>query len=184
MIKHKRRRARSFAGLDFADFFQHNPERVRIKVGIGHKLHSQKTRLELLVSAVPQEGRVDAERNPELPELFFPRFGGRQSCRDGNRRPNDQLPRQLRRTVARSDMRDFVRKDRCQFVVVGGTAPYSVNTSNPTVSPNPTVITSSGGKFQVPLSSLPSPPPPATLTVIVVDSSSPQLSTSATITCQ
>jgi hypothetical protein len=62
------------------------------------------------------------------------------------------------------------------FIVFGGTPPYNVNPSNGTTS-TPTVSTSGGAARISGLTS------PTTATVVFLDSSTPQKSTTATITC-
>jgi hypothetical protein len=73
-----------------------------------------------------------------------------------------------------------------QFVIVGGTPPYGVSTSSLSTAQDvvdPQTVRSSGGTFQVkPYSGLPGPFLGST-TVVVVDSSLPQKTVSAIITC-
>jgi hypothetical protein len=71
-----------------------------------------------------------------------------------------------------------------QFVAIGGTAPYSVSTSSPSSRIAPQPVAKSGNTFTV--EPYYSPVPSSfvgTTTVVLLDSSSPQKSVVATITC-
>lgn len=65
-----------------------------------------------------------------------------------------------------------------QFVITGGTAPYSVSTSTPGATVTPQPVPASGNTVRVSGLSV-----PGSTTVVVVDSSLPQKTTSAIINC-
>ena len=71
-----------------------------------------------------------------------------------------------------------------QFVVVGGTAPYGVSTTNPAATVEPQPVRSSGGTFSVePYKSLGAGTQVGSTTIVVLDSSLPQKSFNAVINC-
>jgi hypothetical protein len=65
------------------------------------------------------------------------------------------------------------------FLIVGGTAPYNVSTTTPGLVVTPPVVGASGGSVLIG----PFAAGPSTTSIIVLDSSSPQMSTTATVTC-
>jgi hypothetical protein len=64
------------------------------------------------------------------------------------------------------------------FIIIGGTSPYSVSTTTPGVTATPSVVDGSGSTVKVgPFTTT------GTTSVIVLDSSSPQASVTGTVTC-